>query len=248
MKVDFCLPIRNEAKVLEANILKVIAYLEGLNLDYDWRIIGIVNGSNDDSFNILCKLKENLPNKIDCLNIIEPGKGRAIKACWRQSQADILVFMDADLAVSLSGLELLLEPILHKQADLVIGSRFIKGATAERSWQRGIISKSYALFSQFILSHNKSDLQCGFKAIRRDAFYKIDKFLEDDFWFFDTELVILAVLAGLQIKEIPVVWRENRQGKEKSNVNVLQDSWSFIYKILSFRKRLMSIKKYLRNA
>ena len=69
MKVDFCLPIRNEAKVLEVNILKVIAYLEGLNLDYDWKIVGVVNGSNDDSFDVLCKLKENLPNKIDCLNI-----------------------------------------------------------------------------------------------------------------------------------------------------------------------------------
>lgn len=247
MKVDFCIPIRNEALVLETNMLKLLKYLEGLGGNYKWRIVGAVNGSSDNSVKILKKLKQQFPDKIDYLEVIPAGKGRALKAGWRDSQADILAFMDADLAVSLVGTSQLIDPIIESRADLVIGSRFIPGASAERSWQRGLVSKSYALFSRLILRHNKSDLQCGFKAIRRETFKKIDRFLQDDLWFLDTELVVLSGLVGARILEIPVFWQENRSGKDKSNIHVLKDSWSFILKILIFRKRLSKIKKYLDN-
>lgn len=247
MRVDFCLPIKNEAQVLETNLFKLLAYLEALNAEYDWKIIGAVNGSSDGSLTILQKLKVKFPDKIDYLEIVAPGKGRAIKTCWDKSRADVLAFMDADLAVSLEGINQLIAPILKGQADLVIGSRFTAGAYAERSWRRGLISKSYALFSRAVLGHNKSDLQCGFKAISRTQYQKITNFLNDDFWFLDTELVVLADLAGLRTKEIPVIWRENRQGKNKSNVHVLQDGWAFVLKILMFRRRISKIKKYFGN-
>jgi glycosyltransferase involved in cell wall biosynthesis len=247
MRIDFCLPIRNEAQVLEVNLSKLLAYLEALNLNYDWKIIGAINGSNDGSLSILQKFKDKFPDKIDYLEIAIPGKGRAVKACWGQSRADILAFMDADLAVSLEGVNQLINPILETQADLVIGSRFIVGASAERSWQRGFISKSYALFSRAMLGHDKSDLQCGFKAINRQAYQKIVNFLNDDFWFLDTELVVVAGLAGLRVKEIAVAWQENRRGKNKSNVHVLQDGWDFVVKILMFRRQLPKIKKYFDN-
>jgi glycosyltransferase involved in cell wall biosynthesis len=247
MKVDFCLPIRNEAQVLEANLLKLLVYLEALNLKYDWKITGAVNGSHDNSLAILQKFKAKFPDKIDYLEIAVSGKGRAIKACWGQSEADILAFMDADLAVSLESVNQLIDPILAGQTDLVIGSRFMIGASAERSWQRGLVSKSYALFSQIVLRHNKGDLQCGFKSISRQAYQKIVKFLNDDFWFLDTELVVVAGLAGLKIKEIPVAWQENRHGQNKSNVHILQDGWAFVVKILMFRRQLPKIKKYFDN-
>ncbi|HZJ40907.1 MAG TPA: glycosyltransferase [Candidatus Saccharimonadales bacterium] len=247
MKVDFCIPIKNETQVLEVNLLKLLTYLENLKVEYSWKIIGAVNGSNDDSTTILRRLKDRFPDKIDYLEITEQGKGRAIKTCWRQSDADVLAFMDADLAVSLMSLSQLIDPILEGRADLVVGSRFMPGAVANRSWQRGLVSKSYALFSRVIMGHDKSDLQCGFKAISRSVYQKIDKFLKDDLWFLDTELVVLSELIGARILEIPVSWQENRQGKSKSNINILKDSWSFVLKILIFRRQIAKIKKYLGN-
>lgn len=226
-------------------MLKLLRYLEELKAVYDWKIIGAVNGSSDDSAAILQKLKLQFPGKIDYLEIVAAGKGRALKACWRQSTADILAFMDADLAVSLTNTSQLIAPLIDGRADLVIGSRFVEGALAQRSWQRGLISKSYALFSRVVLRHDKSDLQCGFKAISRETFNKIDPFLEDDLWFLDTELVVLSGLTGARILEIPVSWQENRLGKNKSNIHIVKDSWSFILKILIFRKRISKIRKYL---
>lgn len=247
MKIDFCIPIRNEALTLEDNLLKLKNYLESLNLAGDWQIVGANNGSSDSSLDILRRLQAQFPQRFSFSDILEPGKGRAIKTCWRESRADILVFMDADLAVDLSGVRTLVEPLLLNQADLVVGSRFMPGATAKRSWQRGLISKGYALFSQFLLGHDKSDLQCGFKAISRRAFKRIEAYLEDDTWFLDTELLMIAALSGNRILEIPVIWQENRHGKNKSNVNVFREGWSFLLKTIKLKRRLKKVKKYLKN-
>lgn len=242
MKIDFCIPIKNESLVLEENLMKLKKYLEGLDLMSNWQIIGANNGSSDNSLDILKNLHSKFPECFAYLNILQPGKGRAVKACWHQSEADILVFMDADLAVDLSGIEALISPLLKNEADLVIGSRFMPGAITQRSWQRGLISKSYALFSKIMLGHDKGDLQCGFKAITQSAFRKIEEYLEDDSWFLDTEIVVISNLIGHRILEIPVIWKEKRSGKNKSNVNVFKDGWSFLLKTIAFKKRLKRLK------
>ena len=243
MKVIFCLPIKNEEDVLENNLIRLINYLNEQKFEFDWKVSGAINGSNDNSVSIIKKVKERFPDKIDFLVIDRPGKGGAIKHYWRQTEADVLSFMDADLAVSLSGIRQLIEPIVRGEQDMVIGSRFIANSCAERSWQRGFISTGYALFSRLILGHTKSDLQCGFKAISKKAFESIDKYLLNDYWFFDTELVVTAEMFNLRILEIAVNWKENREGTKKSDIKIFRDSLSFIWNILKFRFRLFRIKK-----
>ena len=51
-----------------------------------------------------------------------------------------------------------------------------------------------------------SDAQCGFKAIRASVAADLLPLVEDDNWFFDTELLVLAQRAGLRIYEVPVDW------------------------------------------
>ena len=112
--------------------------------------------------------------------------------------------MDADLAVDLEATKHLILPIINQEADLVVGSRFLQDSLAQRSKRRGFLSRSYVIFSNFILNHQQTDIQCGFKAIKKEAFQQIEKYLQDDYWFFDTELVVLARLANLRIKTIPL--------------------------------------------
>jgi hypothetical protein len=54
-----------------------------------------------------------------------------------------------------------------------------------------------------------SDAQCGFKAIRADLVGELLPLIEDQDWFFDTELLVLAQLQGLRIHEVPVDWTED---------------------------------------
>jgi glycosyltransferase involved in cell wall biosynthesis len=244
MRIDFCLPIRNEAEVLESNLLTLLNYFNSANFDFSWKIIGVINGSSDNSLDIFRTIKDKFPNSLDYFILDNPGKGGAIKYCWRKSTADILAFMDADLAIAVDSTLKLVSPVINKEADLVISSRFMPGALTQRSAQRGLISRSYVELSRLILGHKKKDIQCGFKVISKSSFSKIEKFLEDDYWFFDTELVVISELAHLKIVEVAVDWRENRNGIKKSNIRVIQDSFNFIVKLMKFRLRLEKIKRY----
>jgi len=247
MKIEFCLPIKNEAGVLQYNLRTLLDYLNLEFKDFDWQIIGVVNGSTDNSYQILQDFERFEPDKVKSLLIKESGKGRALKTAWRKSQADILVFMDADLAVDLEGAKRLILPLINNEADLSLGSRFLKDSDSKRSRRRGILSWGYVLFSKALLKHQQTDIQCGFKAIKKESFMAIEQYLQDDHWFFDTELVTLVKLSGGRLKEIPVKWRENRVGLKKSNIKVFQDSCRFAWNVVCFKRRLNKIKKYLND-
>jgi len=247
MLIDFCLPIKNESLILKNNLNKLLSYCRQSNFDFSWRIIGVINGSTDDSVLIFQNFKEDYPAEIDFYEIKEPGRGGALKKYWSQSEADIFVYMDADLAVSLDNIPRLIDPLIRNEGDLSIGSRLIKTASVERRLSREIISRVYNSLSRFLLSHRIFDLQCGFKAVRREAFQKLAPFLEENMWFFDTELAVLADRLGYRLIEVPVDWRENRFSRRSSTVKILRDSLLFLKNLRDFRKRLKSIKKYHDN-
>ena len=239
--VDFCLPIKNEASILADTLDRLLAYCNQSGFCFQWRIIGVVNGSDDGSSGILADYRRRFPGKIDFIEVPEPGRGRALKTYWSSSAADILCYMDCDLAVSLDNLPSLIMPLVEDEADLAIGSRLSAGAAIERSFYREIVSQSYNRLSRFLLGTRIADLQCGFKAVRREAFQAVKQYLTDDFWFFDTELIVLAERLGFRVKEVPVDWQENRYQKRKSTVKVFRDSLAFIRNLLAFRKRLRKI-------
>ncbi len=243
MKIDICLPVKNEGDILEANLEKILAVFKIMLAEHSWRLLVAVNGSSDESFKIASKAAKSQVNILICQELAEAGKGMAIKSVWQVSDADILVFLDADLAVGPELINILLEPLLKKEADLVIGSRFLSSSSFSRSLRRTVISRGYIMLTQLFLGHHFSDLQCGFKAITKKAFQKIEDQMLTNGWFFDTELVVLASCQGLVVKEVPVTWKEARQGAQKSSIKIFRDSKYFLVNLLRFCWRLKSIKR-----
>lgn len=241
MLIEFCLPVKDEEKILEANARRLMRYLTEEAGGYDWRVVIIVNGSTDKSAEIAGRLSSN-DERFLTKALSRGGKGHALKEYFRQSQADILVFMDIDLAVSLESVPGLVCPVISGAADLTIGSRLMPGSCTDRSFWRSFTSRSYNFLSRLLLRHEFTDLQCGFKAIRRTAFDRIYPALNDDQWFFDTELVILARRVGHLVTEMPVNWQENRYDDRKSKVHVFRDAWSFIASLVRLRRRLKTEK------
>lgn len=235
MFIDFCLPVYNEEKILKSNVLKLLAYCEKQNFPFKWQIVIINNGSTDSSKKIG---REMQGGKIKLKEIVGQGKGIAIKTYFIKSQADVAVYMDIDLAVSLDNIPALINPILNNEASLVIGSRMLPDSRIDRSFFRELSSQSYNFLSKIIIRHNFSDLQCGFKAIKTSDFKKIAPYILNKKWFFDTELVAFANLFGYRIKEIPVDWSENRYEKRKSKINLITDSLNFIAHLINLRQRL----------
>jgi glycosyltransferase involved in cell wall biosynthesis len=238
MLIDFCIPIYNEARILEDNIIKLRSYLETRPFSFNWRIVIINNGSTDGTAAICGKIKS---EKTLIENISDPGKGRALKTYWTKSPADIIVYMDIDLAVSLDDTDKILDPLIKEGFDMAIGSRLHPDSVINRSIARELSSQAYNALSRYILGHKFKDLQCGFKAIRSDVLKKVLPQILDNRWFFDTELVVFAHHYGFKIKEVGVDWEENRYEVRKSKVNLFKDSLIFIINLFKLKLRLAKL-------
>ncbi|MFH1979512.1 MAG: glycosyltransferase [Patescibacteria group bacterium] len=238
MFIEFCLPIYNEEKILKDNVLYLFKYCNNQNFNFDWKIVIINNGSIDNSEKIGRGLANKYFNKIKLENIKYPGKGQALKFYWQKSIADIIVYMDIDLAVSLNNISDLISLIINKNYDLVLGSRLLPHSKIKRSFIRTLNSKTYNWLSRIILCHNFTDLQCGFKAIKVGALKKLTPFIRNHKWFFDTELIIFANYFKYKIKEMPVDWQENRYDERKSKVNIFRDGIKFLGNLIVLRIRI----------
>ena len=64
-----------------------------------------------------------------------------------------------------------------------------------------------------MLATRVRDAQCGFKAVRADVARRLLPAVEDDGWFFDTELLVLAEHNGLRIHEVPVDWIDDADSR-----------------------------------
>lgn len=243
MNVELCLPVYNEEKILEASALKLLEFCREKKFNFAWKIIFVFNGSTDNSVKIGKELSLRFPGLFAVFEKKEKGRGLALKEYWLSSRADILVYMDADLAASLDDLEDLINPLLNNESDLAIGSRLLAKSQIDRSIFREIVSQTYNLLSRIILGHKFSDMQCGFKAIKKEAFAKIAPYLSGESWFFDTELIIFAAVFGFRINEVPIKWEEERYDRRKSKVNVVKDGFKFIFDLLALRSRISRIKK-----
>lgn len=236
MKIDFCLPAHNETLIIENNVNKLLSYCLEQKFSFDWQIVVIVNGSNTEFENLATEVaKKN--EKIKTIIYRDKGKGLAVKKYTLESESDIYVYMDMDLAVALEDIPQLINPIVSSDYDFVFGSRMLAKSTTDRSFLRELSSQTYAMLSRVILKHQFSDLQCGFKAIKTASFKKIIPLIKDDYWFFDTELICLAKENGFKIKEIPVNWSENRYELRNSKINLFKDSFIFFKKLIEFRLR-----------
>jgi ubiquinone/menaquinone biosynthesis C-methylase UbiE len=181
---------------------------------YDWSITVADNGSTDGTWEVVTELSEGSP-RIRTLHLKERGRGRALKYSWMTSDADIVAYMDVDMSTGLEALRPLIDPIAANVADLSIGSRLAAGAQTTRSLRREVVSRIYNQLTRATFGFTIRDAQCGFKAIRSDVARALIPFIEDDGWFFDTELLVMAWRCGLRINEVPVRWIEDEDSRVK---------------------------------
>ena len=153
----------------------------------------------------------------------QPGRGRALRAVWSQSDAEVLAYMDVDLSTDLNALLPLVAPLLSGHSDVAIGTRLARGSRVIRGPKRELISRCYNLLLHACMGARFSDAQCGFKAIRREQARALLPLTQDTGWFFDTELLVLAERAGLRIHEIPVDWIDDLDSRVDVVATALAD-------------------------
>lgn len=202
--VEIVIPVYNEERALDASVRKLHRYMKR-EFTLPFRLTVADNASSDDTLQRARSLAQEI-DEVHVLHLAQKGRGRALRAAWTQSSAEVVAYMDVDLSTELSALPSLLVPLLQGRADIAIGTRLAPGSEVTRGIKRELISRAYNILLRAGLSVGFSDAQCGFKAARRETLMPLLQRVEDDAWFFDTELLYEAERSRLSIHEVAVRW------------------------------------------
>ena len=208
MRYLIIIPAYNE----ESNIEQVIRNIQKICVDADYLV---VNDCSSDT--TVCKLKE-----LDASYISAPvnlGIGGAVQAGYkyaREYDYDIAIQVDGDGQHDVSYIQQMINYIETKEADIVIGSRFInrEGFQSSELRRTGINILSILIFC--MCGKRVKDVTSGFRAVNRQFIDIYANDYPDDYP--EPEAIVTAVLYGGKIKEIPVIMRERISGKSSINL------------------------------
>ncbi|MFC1435211.1 glycosyltransferase [Streptacidiphilus sp. N1-3] len=237
--VEIVVPVYNEERVLAASVRRLHAYLLA-TFPYRFTITVADNASTDATWQVASELSAELPG-VRAVHLDQKGRGRALRHVWSRSEADVVSYMDVDLSTGLDAFLPLVAPLLSGHSDLAIGSRLHRGSAVVRGPKREFISRTYNLMLRTTMAARFSDAQCGFKAARTDVVKALLDAVEDQTWFFDTELLLLAERSGLRIHEVPVDWVDDPDSRVDIVRTVRDDlkgMWRVARKTLSGATRL----------
>jgi glycosyltransferase involved in cell wall biosynthesis len=232
--VDIVIPVLNEAHVLRKSVETVLDFSRS-NLPYTWQVVIVDNGSTDGTQNVANELVAEHP-EVRFVYLLQRGRGRALRQAWLQSKADVVCYMDVDLSTKLVHLPELIRSVAEGGYHVATGSRLMRESRTVRSFKREATSRIYNVLVKAVLFTRFSDAQCGFKAVSRKAVEAIVPQIEDQSWFFDTELLVLAEKQGYPINDIPVEWIED----DDSRVKIVKTAWEDVKGIFRLRRLLWS--------
>ena len=209
--VDIVVPVYNEVVALPAGVRRLHEYLER-SFPFSWRVTIVDNASTDGTWFVAGQLAREF-ERVRAVHLDQKGRGRALRSAWSTSDAAIVAYMDVDLSTDLDALLPLVASLVSGHSDIAIGSRLAPGASVARFPKREFISRAYNFLLRAVFATPVRDAQCGFKAVRADVARRLLPEIEDDGWFFDTELLLLARRNGLRIHEVPVDWVDDADSR-----------------------------------
>jgi len=214
--VDIVIPVLNEEATLAANVRATIHYIHSHPIPAgDPCVVIADNGSTDRTREIAQELALEFRGSVRFTSVSLPGVGRALKHAWSESEADIVGYMDLDLATDLDHLEQALVPLIQDDFDIVYGSRLHRNSVVVgRKPTRSVVSRVFNSIVRSYLGSSVSDAMCGFKFLQRKRLHQLlDGGAKSDGWFFCAEIVLVAEAAGLRMLELPVTWTDSPDSK-----------------------------------
>ena len=225
--VSIVIPCHNEERNVERAVTETLGSLGGLDLE----ILVEEDGSTDRTAEIGRSLAESDP-RIRVLSFPEErlGKGGGFARAAGEATKDIIVLMDADLAVHPREVLRALERMQEGVA-MVIGSREVAGSKrlVDQTPARRVVGKVFSLLVRTMFWLPFHDLQCGFKVMRREVIETVT--LTHLGWEFDTELIWKARHAGFTVEEMGVHWTEGGD----SRLHLYPDAFNMLWGLILLR-------------
>lgn len=234
---DITIPVLNEEATLDRQVRLLHAFLQKHFPDTSqWRIVIADNGSTDRTPELAQALAAEMP-EIRLVRVPEKGVGLALKTSWAQSQADIVGYMDLDLATDLQHFIQAYHALATEGFDVVYGTRLHrKSRVIGRTLKREITSRVFNFIASSYLGTHFSDGMCGFKWLLRQHVPALRAGgAVSNGWFFSTELLAVAEWQGLKICELPVRWTDDTSAS-KVNISRLAKQYLRAMQVLKKRK------------
>ena len=230
-KIILVIPTYNEVKNLPIITRKIF------DLDINEISILVVDDNSPDGCG---QIAEELHNEFgDRVQVLhrqqKEGLGRAYiqGLCHALSlDADVIGMMDADLSHPAEKIPEML--LALESADMVIGSRYVKGGKLDEDWPywRKALSSFGNYYARTILNLPIKDATGGFKLWRRSALEKIPfSHSKSDGYVFQVEQAYLANLAGLRMVEIPIYFAERKFGESKMSFRIQKEAALQVWKL-----------------
>ncbi len=229
-QISVIIPCFNEGQTIYKNIEKISSYLKSQFKIFE--IIAVNDGSTDNTAEELKKAQQAFAIEI-INNETNAGKGKVVRDGIAKSRYDLIMFLDADLAIPIEELEKFNQSI-EQGCDIAIASRFVPGLKVKTPvlWYRKIMERVFRLLRKIILNSWKiEDTQCGFKVFKRDAAQKIFSKATINRFAFDAEIIFIAKKLGYRIKELPITL----QNPETTHVRLFFDPINMLSALLKIR-------------
>ena len=226
------IPAYNEERGIQDTLRKLSDYLS--DRPWDWEVRVVDDGSRDATRQVVEQFRRSEPRVV---LQAEPhrGKGGAVRAGMLASRADYRFMCDADLSMPVHELDRFMPPALG-ETDIAIGSR--EGAGARRVGEpaiRHIAGRVFNTAVRLLTIREIQDTQCGFKMFTAAAAEAIFPHVTVEGWAFDIEVLYLARVHKLRVREIPIEWHF----RADSRLRMGRDSIGMLREVLRIRRRAL---------
>jgi dolichyl-phosphate beta-glucosyltransferase len=237
--LSIVVPAYNEAARLVLSLPVILDYLNKTRPTAE--LIVVDDGSTDDTAAVSRQALAN-PGSIGARVVsyaANRGKGYAVRRGLLACQAPVALFSDADLSTPITETPKLIDPIEEGEYDVTFGSRALDRRLigVHQPWRREQGGRVFNLIVRLTTGLPFWDTQCGFKAFRMSACRPIVEAATIDRFGFDVELLYVAQLAGLRLKEIPVRW-DHKVGALDGSANYARDSLRMVNEVKRIRQQV----------
>lgn len=229
--ISVIVPCYNEEAIIFNTIKNIYGFLNTNASIFE--IIVVSDGSTDSTVSEIKRAQNEFKNIRLIDNQANQGKGKAIKDGVLNSQNDIIVFIDADLTISINELETFLPYLANN--DILIASRSLPETMFEEKnpWYRTLLAKGFRILRAIILgSSNIEDTQCGFKTFKKDTAKRIFEYVTIKRFAFDAETLFIAEKFCYTIKQLPITVRKDHR---ISRVNAIIDPINMLFALIRIR-------------
>lgn len=221
----------NEEKVVKPLLIRILGILKRSRINAE--VVFMDDHSTDSTGKIVDKIsgrdkRVRVIHRKGKIGSEKGGVGNSIRDGFRNARADYVLYMDCD-SHNPKYIPLFFKH--RKDADVIIGSRFIRGGSAEMPFSRWIATGSFNLLLKFLFNWHLSDFTSGYKLYSKKMLDKID--IESKGFGIHAEVPLKALVLGYRIKEISIHYDKSYK---KSTLNYKREFASYIQPVISALK------------